>query len=261
MQFHKFALAAALALTGAGASATIIGAGYGPAANNAEIILVVWSPTTETNYVLDTGLTLSAFAGTTSFSLPVTSLFSGTTLAAATDARWSVIGFDSYGNNVPDGEDDNFSLYTTVTRTAAFTPAAPGMSADGLQNATGTWANFTALTNGRGTHATQANGSSMVAKTDGQVYWLDSFSPTGNFGGQFAYNSGNAVGTASKFYRFSPTDLFDSSLPVTVQTFAGEWSFDGQSVSYLTAAVPEPGTYALLLAGLAAVGFVARRRG
>ena len=40
----------------------------------------------------------------------------------------------------------------------------------------------------------------------------------------------------------------------------GTWRFDMATVSGVTA-VPEPGTYAMLLAGLAAVGFVARRRG
>jgi hypothetical protein len=36
-------------------------------------------------------------------------------------------------------------------------------------------------------------------------------------------------------------------------------NFDGSTVT-ITAAVPEPSTYAMLFAGLAAVGFVARRR-
>lgn len=46
---------------------------------------------------------------------------------------------------------------------------------------------------------------------------------------------------------------------------ASDWALDlsGQQVGdtfRITVAVPEPGTYALMLAGLAAVGFVARRR-
>lgn len=40
---------------------------------------------------------------------------------------------------------------------------------------------------------------------------------------------------------------------------AGTWRFDMVTIS--AAPIPEPGTYALLLAGLAAVGFMVRRRG
>ena len=36
--------------------------------------------------------------------------------------------------------------------------------------------------------------------------------------------------------------------------------FNGQSESFVTTAIPEPSTYALMLAGLGAVGFMARRR-
>jgi len=36
--------------------------------------------------------------------------------------------------------------------------------------------------------------------------------------------------------------------------------YDGQSEGFVTTPVPEPSTYALMLAGLAALGFVARRR-
>jgi hypothetical protein len=267
MHLNKFALAAALALAGASASATIVGGGVpAPASNNAEMVLVVWSATTQSSYAQDLGLTLSAFrasSGTLSFSAAATSIYTSSTLASATDAKWAVIGFDTYGDPLPDSAGiDNLSLLTTVSKTAAFTPTNPGMSGDQLQNATGVWGDWTGLTNQKGTHLTSANGSALVTVTDGAVYWLDPASgPAGNLYGNFAYNEGNAVGTSSSFYRFTATDPnYDYTLPVTVEKFGGQWSFDGTSVAYNAALVPEPGSYALLIAGLAAVGFVARRR-
>ncbi len=64
-----------------------------------------------------------------------------------------------------------------------------------------------------------------------------------------------AVGTDLNFFMFS--------LPEGVATkeqFAGVWSFDGEKLSYTVAAIPEPETYAMLLAGLGLIGFAARRR-
>jgi hypothetical protein len=264
MKHTKFALAAALALSGAGASAGITGANGGIAANNAEMLLVVWSPTSESSYALDIGMTISQFNAISSvggFSAAVTSAYVGTTLASAADARWAVLTYDTFGDPVPD-PDDNQSLYTTVTKGSAFTPANPFLTADTLSNSISGWANFVAVTNTRGTNTSLANGAYLAPKTDAAAYFLD----TSNNGGptlssNFAPGIGNVLGTASSFYRMSPTDIFDSSLPVTVQTFDGKWNFDGSTVTYTVAAIPEPGTYALLLAGLVAVGFVARRRG
>lgn len=49
-------------------------------------------------------------------------------------------------------------------------------------------------------------------------------------------------------------------LAPVVSEYAGTWSYDGASLNYTVAAVPEPETYAMLLAGLGMLGAVARRR-
>ena len=55
------------------------------------------------------------------------------------------------------------------------------------------------------------------------------------------------------------TMAYDPSNPGSTYGGNGTWRFDGVVAS--AAPIPEPGTYAMLLAGLAAVAFVARRRG
>lgn len=64
-----------------------------------------------------------------------------------------------------------------------------------------------------------------------------------------------AVGTDLNFFMFSLPEGV-----VTKEQFAGVWSFDGEKLSYTVAAIPEPETYAMLLAGLGLIGFAARRR-
>jgi PEP-CTERM motif len=59
---------------------------------------------------------------------------------------------------------------------------------------------------------------------------------------------------------FAPgTSLYEASRS-TSSYAGGTWRFDMVSVSAM-APIPEPGTYALLLAGLAAIGVMVRRRG
>jgi hypothetical protein len=66
---------------------------------------------------------------------------------------------------------------------------------------------------------------------------------------------------AATFFEISSTlggVSFDESLPVTGGPFGG---YNDLSFTLaLTAAVPEPSTYALMLAGLGFVGFIANRR-
>jgi len=59
---------------------------------------------------------------------------------------------------------------------------------------------------------------------------------------------------------FAPgTSAFAATTATSTYGASGTWRFDMVTIS--AAPIPEPGTYALLLAGLAAVGFMVRRRG
>ncbi len=68
----------------------------------------------------------------------------------------------------------------------------------------------------------------------------------------------NRVGTQA--YNFYLVEAYKKSATAQVTEYAGDWSFDGTTLSYTVAAVPEPESYALFLAGLGLMGAVARRR-
>lgn len=71
----------------------------------------------------------------------------------------------------------------------------------------------------------------------------------GNFDGEGVKGSGNV----SAIYRFDAGAGLDSFNVDVTQGLSN-------AAVYVTTPVPEPGTYALMLAGLGAVGFMARRR-
>jgi PEP-CTERM motif len=99
---------------------------------------------------------------------------------------------------------------------------------------------------------------------------LSAFAPVGSpahfietqYAGSFGIFAGNAIGTVANLNVCTYGGLFDSTAPsvcnpLVVGNGKVTVGFNGQS---FVAVVPEPGTYAMLFAGLAAVGFMARRR-
>lgn len=85
---------------------------------------------------------------------------------------------------------------------------------------------------------------------------------TRQFGG--STEIGVAGGTAT--FTFSSPEFLDIEIGNPLGTTAGaiDWTLTGlqagDRINLTVSAVPEPGTYALLLAGLLAVGFIARRQ-
>jgi hypothetical protein len=83
------------------------------------------------------------------------------------------------------------------------------------------------------------------------------------FGGGFGLFAGNAIGTFANLNICTYGNLFDSTGPSSCAPLVvgnGEVSVGFNGQSFVAAVVPEPGTYAMLFAGLAAVGFMVRRR-
>ncbi len=64
----------------------------------------------------------------------------------------------------------------------------------------------------------------------------------------------------ASFYGLAQTSFNNTSQTITSSATGFTVTNGGGSVNFLAAPIPEPETYALMLGGLAAVGFVARRR-
>jgi len=196
------------------------------------------------------------------------SRFTRNTLLALSVASGAV-GAHAQTNLLSDGD---FEAFTGQVASGGYTTIhAPGTlgawtvggdSVDLIRNAYGSIADVSVDLSG----ADAGSLSQSFMAQAGQSYTLswDYFRNDGgtdltvSFGGQnYVYTPPASVTTAS---------LTVTALTSGLQTvsFAGGHSNQGpvlDNVSLVVTAVPEPETYAMLLAGLGAVGFVARRRG
>lgn len=79
--------------------------------------------------------------------------------------------------------------------------------------------------------------------------------------GATSFNSAGSVDGALNFY-FLANATGNANAQASVSKYAGQWTFDAATaqLTYATAPVPEAETYALMLAGLGLVGFMAARR-
>lgn len=214
------------------------------------------------SFILDTGVTLNdllnnptsftrAVAGTawTSYSAADTNLFDGAS-NSTTGTRWALFVFD--GATLSD-----YSLMRVITTggknvtTTSFT-----FDAGTMNQANAKTGNVGQAANGTGTHA-QPNGSSYNPKGTPGYATADffRFSDANTF-------IGNKVGDSANLFLVTgdASDGSDPTLPVIATQLGLTASFDGQTLAVTAAVVPEPQAYALMAAGLAMVGFIARRR-
>ncbi len=175
--------------------------------------------------------------------------------AQAAETKWAVIAGDSLTSSVAGDvrylTTSNDPLATLQTQTKF---NLTGMSlVDGLFNAN---------------NLLQTNPIDGSTASAGQAFvnTYSSVGPAFKWSGKFVGDSFANEGTASKFYMLDTNTGIGSQKALVTQFAAANptgpatFSYTAGVLTYNVAAVPEPSEYALMLAGLGMLGFIARRR-
>jgi hypothetical protein len=266
LKVKTLAAAAALALSAPASAAISAGA-------NGDLFFNLWNTqgtddvADDTSYTLDLGLTLNQFAQSSnnpsilpdaagpnvrySMTLDQTGLSFIEGVSAA-NLFWNIASVDVSGSR-------------RVLTTGKDAPT--GLTNLGLVNVAGAVETYLAQVNGLPSHTSQDAGSSLadpinssLAVASGSLWGTD-------FGGRLSgYNNSGNIRERLNFYLLATngTNINSAVLGARIEQYAYnppmQWAFDPTSNSLVYAPVPEPGTWAMLAAGLLALGAVARRR-
>ncbi len=271
MKLQRIVAALALAATGSAFAnvldpQTTVTGGLG-----GEMSLTVFSKQTQASVLIDTGIKLTDFraifatggAGAYTLNLAGNTAFQNfmslASAAGATDIKYAFFGGDNSGVSAA-----TRSMLATVSGDAS--AVTNGNIVDSLNQMKGNYldtANLMPAINP--TLGGDANGSLLAQKgVDGNAYFLEVVGPT--FQGKFQDTSAD-IGTDVAIYDFVRSSTSVGLIANKLDTFgangiAGTASLKqvGGAYQFSVTAVPEPSTYALVVAGLAVAGFAARRR-
>lgn len=256
MKFKTLALVA-LTVAAAPAFARVLNTAEGDLGTT-ELVLLVTNA--NGSYAQDLGTTVNDLAGV----LNTTGNFTQSVLGAqwtafqnygGVDSTWAVIAVQNVGGGFEVGDSN---VWTTVAKTQQLGIIQNVQVTDAAANLGFHFAEIDnrAVNNGFG----QAN--NQVASPVGNPAHTDDVLINLNGTG---FRTSNAIGQSSDFVYLGISGEFtdlpaSSTLLKNTANSLYSVNFDGNAISFTAAVVPEPSTYAMLMAGLLAVGFVARRR-
>lgn len=258
MQIKKIALAALVAVAAAPAFAFIDGAGV--PMGQAELVFMAYNE--NGSFVKDLGITTDAFLAqvnaTGTFNMSVLgseysrfTALGGNTVWAVGAANPIEFGFNPGEVNYYGTKGVNQSTFNVTNQ----------LFNDGVN----TMSNFFGITESFANNAGIGfdAGVNNIEWTAKKAEGTPDYEPTA-IHLQNNYVTTNQIGTAAEMVYLTSSNGNGSALVVggAMGNQALRINFDGANITAISpvAVVPEPSTYAMLLAGLCAVGFVARRR-
>ncbi|MBT9493347.1 MAG: PEP-CTERM sorting domain-containing protein [Paucibacter sp.] len=255
MQIKKIALAALVAVAASPAFALIDGAGL--PMGQAELVFIAYND--KASFVKDLGITTDAFLAQVnagSFSVSVLgseySRFLAQTSGVATE--WSIVAANPIEFGFNPGE---INYYGTKNVDQATLGVNNQLFNDGVQGLSTYFGTVDDAANNAGIGIDAGINNIEWTGMAGTVEYARGFHNLGN-----AYATNNLVGVEAEMVYLTSSSANSTHLVVggAMGNPTLRANFDGANITANVALVPEPGTYALLLAGLCAVGFVARRR-
>ena len=216
------------------------------------IFVNLWDQTTGTSFIYDTGLNQSTFDGTNSV----------VNVNLASDPNWAAFVAGVTGGSLTSSTDTITYNVVSSGANAAYTSglSAPTNVYNSKLN-TGNGAGINVANAANAVTSSTTNSAYATASTGSQAVWSVA-SPAWN--NNLKVIADAALGTALNFYSltFGSTNHASNTTKTIIATFANTWLLDsaGNLTYNNVAAVPVPAPLGLLLAGLALMGVIARRR-